>query len=178
MYKYTVLTHFCVLSFGYVSAQEHESLNPTLDAIGFLVGDWNVTVETRLSAAGPWETTGGIAEIVWSTGSTVLDETFTDQRDDRPYFTNVLLAYNRVDSTSQRMFEDSEHGTLIQYTRTLLTDSLVFDKLWTYSNGRSVHVRVINAIISEDEFSVENMRRIDESDPWDTTGRMRYGRMI
>ena len=156
--------------------QDENVARQKLADIDFLVGKWNVVVETRLSAQGPWETSQGRSHITRTVGSTVLEEDFSGTRESRPFSTKSLLAVNNLTFRYQRVFVDSEHGALIDFEGEKHADSLVFDRTWTYPSGAKVQLRVLYKLISPNELTVESMRKPEKDSSWDVTGRMKYSR--
>jgi hypothetical protein len=152
-------------------AQETPGKLPELD---ILAGNWTVTTETRLSANGPWETNKGESVITKSTGTTLIEESYTGTLRNKSFFTKSLIAYDHFKDLFQRIFIDSEHGVLIDYTGEKRSDSLIFDKTWIYPDQTTVKLRVLYILVSANEFVVENMRRPGNMSNWDVTGRMRY----
>jgi len=157
-------------------AQDENPVRTQLAEIDFLVGHWDVSVETRLSSGGLWESSTGSSQITRTVDSAVLEEDFTGTREGRPFLTKSLLAVNNLTLRYQRVFVDSEHGALVDYDGRRQADSLIFDKTWFYPSGASVQLRVVYRFVSRDEFLVESMRRPEKESSWDVTGRMRYTR--
>jgi len=147
-----------------------------LDALDFLVGEWKVDTDSRLSAQGPWEKSEGTATIHKTLNATLIEEEFTGTRTGKPFLIKTLFGINNANNKFQRVFADSEHGVLIEFEGAKNNDSLYFDKTWTYTNGSSVKLRVVYRIISKDEFVLENMRMPQQATEWDITGRMKYTR--
>ena len=157
-------------------AQDENPGKKKLAEIDFLVGQWNVSVDARLSAQGPWESSAGISQISRTVGSTVLEEDFSGTREGRPFSAKSLLAVNNQTLRYQRVFVDSEHGLLVDFDGEKRADTLVFDKTWILVSGASVQLRVVYRFISRDEVTVENMRKSGQDSLWDVTGRMKYSR--
>ncbi len=157
-------------------AQDDNPGKKKMAEIDFLVGQWNVSSEIRLSAQGPWESSEGVSRITRTVGSTVLEEDFSGSREGRPFSTKSLLAVNNQTLRYQRVFVDSEHGSLIDFDGQKRADSLVFDRTWIYPSGASVQLRVVYKFISRDTVIVESMRKPEKEPSWDVTGRMRYAR--
>lgn len=157
-------------------AQQEEEIKKKLDALSYFAGSWNVNVEARLSAQGPWDTSLATSVMKITTGSKILEEDFNGTRQTKPFIVKMILALNNLTGVFQRIFVDSEHGTLVDFEGIKNEHGFVFDKLWTYPNKSTVKLRVVYTIISNDEFTVENMRMPEGTTDWDTTGRMRYKR--
>ena len=173
--KQRLLLYFLCLLTIQVSSQETEH-KIKLDALDFLVGKWKVDTDSRLSAQGPWEISGGTATIHKTLNSTLIEEEFTGTRTGKPFLIKTIFGINNANNKFQRVFADSEHGVLVDFEGIKNEQSFVFDKLWTYSNGSTVKLRVVYTIISNDEFLVENMRMPQGTTVWDITGRMKYTR--
>ena len=163
----------CLFIYTTATGQETRSRLPELDR---LVGTWDVTAESRLSAAGPWETNKGRSTIVKTNGGTVIEEDYLGRLQKKPFSTKTLIAFDRLTNRFERTFIDSEHGALVSYDGDLLDGTLTFDKDFTYPNGSKVSLRVVYTFVSPDEFKVENMRMPEDATSWDVTGRSRYVR--
>jgi uncharacterized protein DUF1579 len=153
-------------------------LEQMLRDLDVLVGEWNVKVEARLSPQGPWDTSVAWSIIQKTAGGRVIEEDITGSRQSRPFAIKCLLAINNQTLKYQRIFVDSEHGTLIDFVGNKKDKDFIFDKEWIYANQSKVKLRVVYKTISPDEFVVENMRMPDGSSAWDITGRMRYTRVL
>lgn len=144
--------------------------------LDFLMGEWNVMAEIRLSAQGPWDASKGKAIIKKEVGSKVINEDHYGSLEGKSYITKSLLAYSKSNQLYQRVFADSEHGVFVDYTGIFKGDSLVFDKLFMYPDKSTVKLKVIYSILSKDEFIVEDSRMPESATGWDVTGRLRYKR--
>lgn len=158
------------------SGQDENPAKKKMAEIDVLAGQWNVSVETRLSAQGPWESSRGISQIIRTVGSAVLEEDFVATREGRPFNSKSLLAVNNLTLKYQRVFVDSEHGALIDFEGEKKADSLIFDRTWTYPSGAKVQLRVVYRFISRDEITLESMRKPEHETAWDVTGRTKYTR--
>jgi len=161
-----------IKSHGQERGQEH-----MLEDLSSLVGNWDVQVEVRLSAQGPWDTSVAKSTIRKTVGAKIVEEDLTGSRVNRPFTIKCLLATNNQTLKYQRIFVDSEHGTLIDFDGNKSGNDFIFDKEWTYANQSKVKLRVVYKLISANEFIVENMRMPEGSSSWDVTGRMRYIRI-
>jgi hypothetical protein len=170
----TVLT--LLIYYSHSFSQNDEIGKVSLQNIDFLIGKWNVTAERRLSAQGPWDTSKCKAVIKKEVGSAVIEEDNYGTLEGKPFITKTLIAYDKNSKKYQRVFADSEHGSLVDYEGELIGDSLVFDKLFIYPNKSTVKLRVVYKVISNDEFIIENMRMPESTTVWDVTGRMIYKR--
>lgn len=148
-----------------------------LAELNFLIGNWNVNVDTRLSAQGPWEKTRATSTIRKTLKSSLLEEDFAGKREGKDFLIKTLFGINNSNSNYQRVFADSEHGVLIEFEGVKNRDTIFFDKTWTYANGNTVKLRVAYYIKSIDEFSVVSMRMPQQAAEWDVTGRMVYKRV-
>lgn len=158
-------------------AQQEEEIKKKLESLSYFTGSWKVNVHARLSAQGPWDTSMSNSVIRLTTGSKLIEEDFTGTRQGKPFLVKMILAVNNLTGVYQRIFADSEHGGLVDFEGTKTADGFVFDKLFTYTNGSTVKLRVAYTIISKDEFKVENMRMPQGSTSWDVSGRMQYRRV-
>jgi len=148
-----------------------------LEDLNVLVGNWKVQVEARLSAQGPWDTSVATSVIRKNVSSRILEEDLSGSRHNAQFTIKCLLAINNQTLKYQRIFVDSEHGTLIDFEGNKTGNDFVFDKEWIYANQTKVKLRVLYKVISPDEFIIENMRMPDSSSSWDVTGRMMYTRI-
>ena len=156
--------------------QDESEAKKKLQDIDFLAGEWKVNVEARLSAKGAWDTSQGRSVIIKTVRSTVLEEDFTGTRQNKSFVTKSLLAVNNLTLKYQRIFVDSEHGSLIDFEGEKNSNKLIFDKEWVYPDKSKVKLRVVYNIISPDQFIVESMRMPANDTSWDITGRMKYTR--
>jgi len=159
-----------------IDSRGQEPGQQLLEDLDVLVGNWNVQVEARLSAQGPWDTSAATSLIRRTVGSRILEEDLTGSRQNRPFTIKCLLAINNQTLKYQRIFVDSEHGTLIDFQGNKTGNDFVFDKEWTYANQSKVKLRVLYEVVSPNEFIIENVRMPQGSSSWDVTGRMRYKR--
>ena len=170
-----LFTAFTFISLTSYSQEDFDTKN-TLENLQIVAGTWTVQVEARLSANGPWESSLGTSVIARTVGLTVFEENFTGTREGRPFVTKTLLALNNLSKKFQRIFVDSEHGTLVDFEGVHEKNEFLFDKNWAYPNNTTVRLRVVYKIISPNEFSIESMRMPQDSKAWDVTGRLRYVR--
>ena len=147
-----------------------------INELDFLVGNWKVEVESRLSMNGPWEKSTGSSLIRKILKNTILEEEFTGTRQGEPFLIKSIFGINNATNQFQKVFADSEHGVLVQYEGNRVNDTLFLQKNWLYANGNSVMLRVAYYKISADEFLLESMRMPPGATAWDVTGRMRYKR--
>lgn len=158
----------------YIFSQEPVSKLPELNV---LMGSWEISAETRLSANGPWEINKGKSIISKTTGTALIEEEYTGILQNKSYHTKSFIAFDHFKDRFQRVFIDSEHGVLIDYEGEKRNDTIIFDKNWIYPTKNTVELRVIYTFISPDEFTIENMRMPGNASVWDVTGRMRYRRI-
>jgi hypothetical protein len=161
-----------------LSYAQHDNTSPqNLRALDFLIGEWNVEVEARLSMNGPWEKTAGKSIIKRELDSTLVVEEFVGEREGKRFLSKTLFAINNSTGKFQRIFIDSPHGVLIDFEGGNENGQFVFDKLWNYANGTSVQLRVIYKQIPNGGFTLENQRLPQNASEWDTTGRMKYSKV-
>ena len=139
-----------------------------------LLGTWDVLVERKLSATGPWDTSKATSILKKTTGDAVIEEDFVGTLQNKPFSTKTIIAFNHFTDKFQRAFIDSEHGVLVDYEGEKKADTIFFDKSWIYPNNTTVKLRVIYTIISTTEFLVENMRMPESTLKWDVTDKLRY----
>jgi len=160
-----------------VWSQDHADHAEKLESLAFLEGRWNVSVEFRLGAQGPWDSSSGESSIFREVGSKVYREAFAGTREGRPFSSLTLFGVNNLTLDFERIFVDSEHGAFLSSTGSMRGDSLIYDRTWTYPNGNSVLLRTVYVLLSENTFTAQRMRRPDTSRLWDVTGRMTYHRI-
>lgn len=144
--------------------------------LGFMVGQWDVDVEARLSMQGGWETSRATSVTSYALDSSLIEEAFSGSREGKPFLSKTFYALNNMTSKFQRVFIDAPHGVLVEFEGVKSGDSLVFDRNWQYANGTTVKLRVVYRILSNDNIVVESMRMPANSTIWDVTGRMKYRR--
>jgi hypothetical protein len=166
-----------ILSFTLLAQHNNETSKQKLKRLDFLLGQWSVEVEGRLSAQGPWENSNGTSEIIKTLDSTLVEEEFRGTREGRPFLSKTLFAINNQTNSMQRIFIDAPHGVLIDFEGAIKGDSIIFDKTWTIANASTVKLRVVYTIMSNDNFMLETMRMPQGQTKWDVNGRMRYKRI-
>ncbi len=171
------LLSFCILCLLITQAFSQDADHKTkLDDLDFLVGNWKIDLDTRLSAQGPWEKSAATSTIRKTLKSSLIEEEFTGTRQGKVFLIKTLFAVNNSNNKYQRVFADSEHGVLIDFEGDRNKDTVYFDKTWTYENGSTVKLRAKYYKLSKDEFMVVNMRMPQQATEWDITGRMKYTR--
>ncbi|HKY55602.1 MAG TPA: DUF1579 family protein [Anaerolineales bacterium] len=148
-----------------------------LKSADFLIGNWNVEVDARLSLHGPWERSKGTSVIRKTLDSSLIEEEFTGTREGKPFLSKTLFAVNNMTDKIQRIFIDAPHGVLLDFEGVMVNDSLVFDKTWKYANGNSVRLGVTYKKLSADSFVLTTRRMPDGATSWDVNGRMTYTRV-
>jgi hypothetical protein len=159
-----------------VMGQETNAVKQKLQKLDLFVGQWDVKMELRLSAQGPWETSYGKSLFKKSVGATIIEEDFAGEHLGKAYFTRSMFAVNNMTLKYQLIFVDSDHGVMIDYEGEGTDSSFTFDKIWTYANQSTVKLRTVFTIISKKEFRIENMRMPQGASSWDITGRKKYSR--
>ena len=158
------------------SAQDANAVKEKLQKLDLFIGQWDVKMELRLSAQGPWETSYGKSVFKKSVGATIIEEDFSGEHLGKAYFTRSMFAVNNMTMKYQLIFADSDHGVMIDYEGEGSDSSFTFDKTWTYANQSTVKLRTVYTIIAKNEFRIENMRMPQGSALWDVTGRKNYKR--
>ena len=176
MYKLLFFTITFLLVDSIAKAQDANAIKKNLQKLDILTGQWDVKMELRLSAQGPWETSYGKSVIRKSVGASIVEEDFTGEHLGKAYFTRSMFAVNNMNMKYQLIFADSDHGVMIDYEGEGTDSSFIFDKTWFYTNQTSVKLRTVYTIISKNEFRVENMRMPQGATSWDITGRKKYTR--
>jgi len=158
-------------------SQDTNTAQQLLKSLDFLMGNWVVTTELRLSAQGPWEKTSGSSVIKKVVGAAIIEEDYSGTHQGKAYFTRSMFAINNMNMKYQLIFADSDHGVMIDFEGVGINDSsFIFDKTWTYTNQSTVKLRTVYTLISKNEFKVENMRMPQGTEIWDVTGRRNYKR--
>ncbi|HSU28325.1 MAG TPA: DUF1579 family protein [Chitinophagaceae bacterium] len=165
-----IINFFTISSFS----QEVKTQLPELNT---LIGNWKVISEKRLSANGPWDTSTGRSSFILSAAATLIEEDYKGTLEGKRLLIRSLIAYDHFKQKFQKVFLDSEHGTLIDYDGYKNKDSLVFDKTWVYPAGNTVKLRKLYRFISKDEFTVEDLRMPEGTTSWDLSGKMKYKRV-
>jgi len=165
------MTFLLAMNTIFLFAQNSEK---TLHMLDGLSGTWDVSVEKRLSATGPWDTSKATSIFKKETGGTVIEEDFVGTLKNKPFSTKAIIAFNHFNNKFQRAYIDSEHGVLVDYEGEAKADTIFFDKNWIYPDNTTVKLRVIYIVISAEELLVQNMRMPQNTIQWDVTDRMRY----
>lgn len=158
--------------YGQQSPKDSEKLK----AIAFLVGEWDITVDARLSKKGPWEKSKARLIIKKAIGDTILDEELTGNRQQREWVARCWIAVDNRTSHYQWAFVDSDHGVLELYEGSMSDDSLVLEKEIILPQSKILR-RIIYSGLSPDSFTVRSFRSADNGITWDLTGTSRYERV-
>jgi hypothetical protein len=173
----STLSSAILFTIAFSLAAQHDGSHKILRDLDFLVGQWKVEVDARLSAQGPWEKSEGKAVITLTLDSALIEEEFKGTREGKPFNSKTLLAANNQTNRYQQVFIDGPHGTLIDFEGVMENNKFIFDKTWSYANGRTVKLRMVYGRESPDIFTVESLRWPEGAPGWDTTGRKRYTRV-
>jgi hypothetical protein len=146
-----------------------------LKPLDFMIGEWNVEVDARLSKQGPWEQSKGHSTIVKIVGGSVIQDQFTGTKQGRELTSVAMLANDNRTKLYQKVFVDSDHGMLLLYEGKL--EGKLLSLFYKFNlNGVDLTLRSQYNLIAENEFTVESARSTDNGVTWDRTGTMRYTR--
>jgi hypothetical protein len=165
----------CLLIGGFGAAAQHIS-EEALKPLNFLVGEWKVEVEARLSKSGPWEKSEARSVIKKIIGESVFEDEYTGTKQGRVLTAKSWLANDNRTRLYQKVFADSDHGVLILYEGKLEDKTLT---LQTDLQLNDVHLLIRSQyhFISHDLFTIESARSTDEGKTWDKTGMLKYSRV-
>ena len=155
---------------------QHQDPKQKLKQLDFILGEWHVEVDARLSN-GTWDNSVGKSTIRRTLDSAMIEEEFTGVREGKPFLSKTLFAFNNLSGKFQRVFIDSPHGVLVEFEGLSESQLITFSKELVPANGNAVTLRVMYKRLSSEGFSLESQRRPRGTDAWDTTGRMRYSKM-
>jgi hypothetical protein len=164
---------FLILGFFQLDAQHisEEELKP----LDFLVGEWNVQAEVRLSKQGPWEKSDAKSVIRKIMNESVLEEEYNGTKQGHTITSKTLLANDNRTKLYQKVFVDSDHGTLILYEGKL--ENKILNLYYKFNlNGVDLILRSQYSLISENSFTVVSSRSVDNGTTWDRTGALTYTR--
>jgi hypothetical protein len=167
------------LVLGLINVQliaEHQDHKQKLKELDFLLGEWHIEVDARLSN-GTWDNSVGKSTIRRTLDSAMIEEEFTGVREGKRFLSKTLFAFNNLSGKYQRVFIDSPHGVLVEFEGLSENQLITFIKEVIPAGGKPVALRVLYRRLSADSFSLESQRRPRDTDAWDTTGRMRYSKM-
>ena len=72
-----------------------------LKSLDFLIGNWNVEVDARLSLNGPWEKSKGKSIIRKTLDAALVEEEFTGSREGKPFLSKTRkVALNALNPVS------------------------------------------------------------------------------
>lgn len=165
-----ILLVICLDVYGqHISAEE-------LKPLEFMVGTWRVESDVRLSKNGPWEQSVGQALITRTVGETILEESYTGTRQGSVFTSKTWLGNDNRTKLYQKVFVDSGHGVLVLYEGTLEEKILnLYHKL--HLNDVTITLRSKYDLISDDSYTVESARSLNDGKTWDMTGRLKYERI-
>jgi hypothetical protein len=156
-------------------AAQHVSAE-AMKPLDFMVGEWNVDVDVRLSKQGPWEQSKAKSTITKIAGGSVIQDQFTGTKQGRELTSLALLSNDNRTKLYQKVFVDSDHGTLILYEGKL--ENKLLSLFYKFNlNGTDLLLRSQYNLISENEFTVESSRSLDNGLSWDRTGTLKYVRV-
>lgn len=173
----TSFTIYLLLCNSALFAQSDTLQWKKLRALDFLAGSWSVESNSRLSLNGEWDKSAGKSTIKVTLDSNFFEEEYSGYHQGKEFRSKTFFAVNNTDYKYQRVFIDAPHGVLLEFEGQQNGDSLIFDRVHTYANGKKVKLRAIYLKVAEDHFTVETMRMPEESSTWDVNSRMTYTRI-
>jgi hypothetical protein len=136
-------------------------------------GSWEVTWRDRL-APGRYDMTLARAMIESTAGDCGLLERFEGTREGRPFSALALIGPSAGDSL-QRIWQDSAHGTLLEYGALAAVRPLRFE--WSRSLGeRVLRLRHTYLTVAADSFVTETELSPDGGRSWDVVSQLIYRR--
>ena len=170
-----ILVAFLLGSPG-VYGQQPPKLSENLKALEFLVGEWTITVDARLSKNGPWERSSARSSVKKAVGDTILEEEVRGTRQDRDWVARCWIAVDNRTLRYQWVFVDSDHGVLELYEGDLSNDTLTLQKEIIFPQSKVLR-RIVYSGLSTNSFNVRSMRSVDNGKTWDLTGTSHYERL-
>jgi hypothetical protein len=174
-----MMRSLCIL-FAFLSSLElfgqvisKEELKP----LHFLIGEWAVEADMRLSKNGPWEKSKARSVIKMSIGETIFEEEYTGTKQGRALIARSWLGNDNRTKLYQRIWVDSDHGVLVVQEGTLENKLMTFQSRLDL-NGTRLILRIQYKLLSNDSFAVESSRSTDEGKTWDRTGTLSYSRNL
>jgi hypothetical protein len=171
--KAIIVALFLACLTAYPQQPSKDSMN--LKALDFLIGDWTITVDARLSKDGPWERSKARSSIKKAVGNTIFEEEVIGTRQNREWVARCWIAVDNRTSRYQWAFVDSDHGVLELYEGDWSGDGLILQKEIIFPQSRVLR-RIIYSNFSTDSFTVRSMRSADDGKTWDLTGTSQYER--
>src|SRR5688572_14159067 len=167
-----------VLFLGCLTAYPQQAFKDSnnLRALEFLMGEWTITVDARLSKDGPWERSEARSTIKKAIGNKILEEEVIGTRQDRDWVARCWIAVDNRTLKYQWAFVDSDHGVLELYEGDMSNDSLILQKEIIFPQSRVLR-RIIYSNFSTDSFIVRSMRSADNGKTWDVTATSPYERI-
>ena len=147
---------------------------PELERLNSYAGVWDVRLESRLAAAGPWESTTGVADVSAELSGCVSIERLRTTRQGRSMEAITVLTWDHQTSRWQATWTDSEHGMQLLYEGVANGDVLDL-RLTRQVGNRALTLRRVFRFSGPDQFSTESAR-LTEAGAWDVTGRAQYSK--
>ncbi len=143
--------------------------------LNFLAGEWDVESDVRLSKQGPWEKSKARSVIKRAVGETIIEEEYTGTKQGHSFYFKSWLGNDNRTKLYQRVAVDSDHGVLILFEGKLENDSLTLHASLQLNEVHLLH-KIQYLIISNEFFTIESFRSVDEGKTWDRTGTLKYTR--
>ena len=146
---------------------------PVLEALASTRGEWLVTWRDRLSP-GHYATTQARSTIELSALGCGVLERFEGTRNGRPFAALSLVGPAPGDSL-QRIWQDSEHGTLLVFHAAGRSSPLRFE--WHHDLGdRILRLRHTYQSLRPDSFTTETQLSTDDGRTWQVVSHLQYRR--
>ena len=167
-----VLFFGCLTTYAQTAPKDSENLK----ALEFLIGEWTITVDARLSKEGPWERSLARSSIKKAVGNTIFEEEVIGTRQGRDWVARCWIAVDNRTLKYQWAFVDSDHGVLEMYEGDMSNDSLILQKEIIFPQSKVLR-RIVYSNFSTNTFIVRSMRSADNGKTWDLTGTSQYERV-
>lgn len=164
------------VSFYYQGISQHIS-KEKLKPLNFLVGNWKVEVDARLSRNGPWEKSEATSTIKKAIGETIFEEEYKGTKEGRILTAKAWLGNDNRTKLYQRIWVDSDHGVLMVQEGELKDKTLTLQSVLDL-NGTRLVLRIQYIFNGNDSFTVESSRSTDDGKTWDRTGTSKYSRTV
>ena len=133
-------------------------------------------MDTRLSKQGPWEKSKARSVIKKAICETIFEEEYAGTKQGHSLSVKSWLGNDNRTKLYQRVAVDSDHGVLIVFVGKLENNLLT---LHASLHLNEVHLlqRIQYRFISNETFTIESFRSVDEGQTWDRTRILKYTRI-
>jgi len=164
----------CVAIEGHAQASPSDS--EKLKTLEFLIGEWKVYVNARLSKDGPWEKSEGHSTIKRAVGNSILEEDLKGTRQGREYIARYWMANDNRTLRYQWAIVDSDHGVLELYEGDMTNGTITLEKE-IITPQVTILRRLVYSDLTPNSFKTQSLRSVDKGLTWDVTGSSRYERI-